>query len=131
MCAVDDCEPWAVVRHDQRTARKEHRCGECPRTIKRGERYEITTGRVAGETQWVTCRVCAHCRAAAGWLEVMCGGWALGGLCVELRDHWRDGYASPVLGRLAAGVRLGWCDGRTPVPEHAAEDARRQLGKVA
>jgi len=131
MCAVDECEPWAVVRSEQPTARKEYRCGECLRTIRRGERYDYTVGRLVGEICWETHRTCAHCRAAAGWLEVMCGGWPLGGLCVELRDHWRDGYASSVLGRLAAGVRLGWCDGRTPVPEHAAEDARRQLGKVA
>lgn len=67
MCAVEECEPWAVVRHEQRTA----------------------------------------------------------------REHWYDGYVSPTLGRLAAGVRLGWCEGRMPVPEHAAADARRQLGQVA
>jgi len=131
MCAVEECEPWAVVRSDQPTARKEYRCGECPRTIRPGERYDYTVGRLVGEARWETHRTCAHCRAAAGWLEVMCGGWPLGGLCVELRDHWREGWASPVLGRLAAGVRLGWCDGRTPIPARAADDARRQLGQVA
>lgn len=131
MCAVDDCEPWAVVRHEQRTARKDHYCGECSRVIKRGERYEIVTGLLVGDDRWATHRVCAHCRAAAQWLEVMCGGWVLGGLRSELREHWYDGYVSPVLGRLAAGVRLGWLDGRMPVPARAADDARRQLGQVA
>ena len=61
----------------------------------------------------------------------MCGGWPLGELRNELREYWYDGYVSPTLGRLAAGVRLGWCEGRMPVPEHAAADARRQLGQVA
>jgi len=28
MCVVDECEPWAVVRSEQPTARKEYRCGE-------------------------------------------------------------------------------------------------------
>jgi len=60
----------------------------------------------------------------------MCGGWPLGGLYGDLRDHWEEGYVSPVLGRLAAGVHLGWLDGRIPVPEHAADDARRQLGQA-
>jgi hypothetical protein len=57
----------------------------------------------------------------------MCNGWPLSGLHDELREHWYEGYASPVLGRIIAGVRLGWLDRRIPVPTRAAEDARRQL----
>ena len=131
MCAIDGCEPWSVVRHEQRTAGKEHECIECHRTIRRGERHEYIAGRTLDTPQWLTSRTCTHCRAAGRWLDVMCGGWPIGDLYDELREHWHEGYASPVLGRLAAGVRLGWCDGRTPIPARAADDARRQLGQVA
>lgn len=128
MCAVDDCEPLGMGRQAWRTARKEHRCCECRRAIGRGERYEVTTGLADGT--WCTWRVCEHCRAAARWLDVMCGGWPFTCLGDELREHWLDGYSSAVLGRLVAGVRLKWLDGRIPVPEHAADDARRQLARL-
>jgi len=96
MCAIDGCEPWSVVRHEQRTAGKEHACSECHRTIRRGERHEYTAGRTLDTPQWLTSRTCAHCQAAGRWLDVMCGGWPIGVLYDELRDHWEEGYASPV-----------------------------------
>lgn len=47
--------------HDTRRARKEHRCDDCHRVIRKGETYIRGVGLGDG-TAW-TWKECAHCRA--------------------------------------------------------------------
>lgn len=121
MCAID-AEPPTLARESSPTARKEHRCSECARTIRPGERYERVTGLWDG--RWSTFTTCAHCRAARVWLEVVCGTWLYGELFQELEEHWNEGYASIPFGRLIVGVKRGWHGGADPVPDGVEEMAR-------
>ncbi|MBA2696633.1 MAG: hypothetical protein H0U62_12530 [Actinobacteria bacterium] len=129
MCAIDECTPWDVYSSEARTARKDRSCTECHRQIRRGEPYEYATGKLCGETRWDVYALCQHCDAATYWINTMCGGWPYGDLGSELREHYLSGYSSIYLARLAAGVRLGWLDGRMPVPDAdaASADAERLL----
>lgn len=88
VCAIDDVEPWEVYREESRRARKEYRCFECGRTIEPRESYLHSTGKLDGD--WLTQRICAHCAAAGQWMVKVCGGWMLGGLDVELKEHWDE-----------------------------------------
>jgi hypothetical protein len=128
VCAIDDAEPWDVYRVSVRTARKAHRCTECGRPIAVGESYRFLTGLLDG--RWSTYRTCAHCLAAGEWLDVMCGGYLLGGLAEELREHWESGYQAMDFARLIAGLRWSWHDGRDPVPTGVREMAARMLAEA-
>jgi len=129
MCAIDECAPWEFYSCETRTARKEWRCTECHRRIRRGEPYEYATGKLCGSTRWDVYALCRHCDAATNWIITVCGGWPYGDLGSELREYYLSGYSSICLARLAAGVRLGWLDGRMPVPDAdaASADAKRLL----
>lgn len=125
MCAIEGAEPWDFVHDEQRTARKTHRCYECDRAIHPGERYHILTGLYDG--RWSTERTCKHCAAAGVWMQRVCGGYLTGGLLEELVEHWHEGYRSIGLGRLIAGIRHRWHDGRDAVPEGVSEMADQML----
>jgi hypothetical protein len=128
MCAVEDCEPWAVCREEWPAARKEHRCNECRRTIRSGEKYRKITGIISyPNSKWENHRICEHCDAMSAWMTVMCGGWPLDDLYGELVEHWREGYASIPFGRLIACMRLKWHDGNDPVPEGMGAVAKSML----
>lgn len=124
MCRAEDADPWTLYESDERVARKEHRCGECWRTIRVGESHHWAHGLVTG--QWTTHRTCAHCAAAAVWLERTCHGWIYGEVCEELVEHWREDevYRSAWLARAIAGMRRKWLDGRIPVPGEPPVDGR-------
>jgi hypothetical protein len=62
-----DYEPCAFQRADWRVARKEHRCDECGRVIRPGERYRVAAGKWGGD--FSTCKRCPHCEAVAGALR--------------------------------------------------------------
>ncbi len=58
-----DCGP-EVCSAKTRTARKEHECGECHRTIEVGESYEYTWGIWDGEQEvYKTCSGCKSVRS--------------------------------------------------------------------
>lgn len=89
MCMIDGADgTWIELSHGYRTARKDHRCYECGRTIARGERHEV---HVAVDDYGITtCRTCAHCEAAREWLSLVCGGWLYGGVIEDLYEHTRE-----------------------------------------
>lgn len=128
MCAVEDCPPWDVYNETNPTAQKNHRCTECTRTICEGETYRRIEGRCDGV--WATHKICAHCNAASVWMRVVCHGWVLNQLYIELLDHWRDGYRSPGMFRLIIGIRRGWHGGRDQVPTGVGALAREMLGEM-
>lgn len=92
-----------------RKARKEHRCYECRTTIKRGERYEETTGIWDGDPhRYRTCLDCVSVRKA-----FFCEGWTYGSIWDDLYEHLRDcWYTTPVdaLSKLTDDARKDVCE---------------------
>lgn len=121
MCMIEDAEIWRVYRTQDRRARRDHRCEECDRRIATGERYHHAVGLLDGD--WYTMRCCAHCRAAAEWLVVVCGGYIHSAVLEELREHWNDepDLRSRGLARLIIGMRHRWNEGAMKVPTWAGE----------
>jgi hypothetical protein len=67
-----------------RKAAKEHRCGECSETIKRGARYEHN--RALWEGSWSTSRTCLSCVEIRNHFQ--CGGWIYGQLWDDLEENF-------------------------------------------
>lgn len=98
MCRVDyaDDDGMWLRPLEERTARKEHRCDDCRRTIAAKERY--TYGVYLHEGDVLTVKCCAHCVAAGKWLRVVCGGHLWPGVMEELREHWDEEWDLRTLG---------------------------------
>ena len=109
MCMVDYAEPSKVFHAIERTARKQHRCGECGRAIETGERYEAAQMMDYGG-YWFGCKTCQHCIAARQWLLNECDGWVYAGVYEDLREHWDENtlLRSLWLGRVIVGMRRKW-----------------------
>lgn len=119
MCYIDDGIPSEVfVAHD-RTARKDHQCTECGRTIARGERYRYTFTVTEGRAE--TDKTCAHCMVGRGWMLENCGVYYLGHLMSDMLEHAEE-YPDLKDGLLeiVAGMRRKWRafegDGLMPAP---------------
>jgi hypothetical protein len=125
MCAIEDAEPWKVVRQQTRKARKPHKCRECRRFIQKGETYQFLAG--LHDHGWEQWRWCAHCDAAAQWMNYVCSGYILGGLHEELCEHWQDGFRDIEFGRLISRQKHRWHDGRDQIPIDVPELARRMM----
>lgn len=85
MCRYDDSETCMEIETTNPVARKDHRCGECGRTIKPGERYERFRGVFEGAFTHKTCEQCLDARA---WIVNTCGGYVFGQVFEELEEHW-------------------------------------------
>jgi hypothetical protein len=127
MCAIDFAEQAEFHNTEFRTARKPYPCEECARTILPGERHEYLTQKFDG--RWSAWRTCQHCAAAGVWMTVVCGGYLIGDLRGELREHWHEGYTSVPFARLVVGVEKRWLDGRMPVPTGVHELATSMMRK--
>lgn len=111
MCRIDDYDSYGTWLKDLklRIARKEHRCGDCGRTIAKGEQY--TYGVWLEEGDFFTVKVCAHCVTAGHWLTRICGGHLWPGVVEELEEHWdeeRWSLGSYALGQLVVLARRRW-----------------------
>lgn len=86
MCLIDDADGM-VLHFDSgvRKARQTHVCGECRRTIVRGEKYHFYTGKWEGEV--VTYKWCLHCQVGVDWLNANCSGWVFGRVLEDLQEH--------------------------------------------
>ena len=108
MCMVDGADDgeYEHLSEGSPVARKPHRCDDCGRTIRPGERYHwsrwAVEGSVVQETQ------CRHCRAAASWLTDRCGGWLWPAVGEDLFEHWDAGCDDHELLRLIVGWRKDW-----------------------
>ncbi len=111
MCMAHDYDDWTLFRSQERRANKEHRCGECDRTISRGERYRYSAGLI--ENYWQDFRQCLQCLAASDWLIVVCEGWLFDAIEEDLANHV-DGDESylctPPLRKLVEWMRADWRD---------------------
>ena len=106
-CSWDDDAP-TIYRKSEHTARKEHRCCECGRTIRPGERHEYVFGIWDGRAE--TCSTCTHCLSIREWVvaHVPCSCWAHGSMLDDVRkdvaayQHQAPGLAMGYLRRVAA-----------------------------
>lgn len=59
-CVCDiDLDPITCHTHTSHKARKEHKCGECGATIKKGEQYHVHNGLCDGS--WFRIKNCKEC----------------------------------------------------------------------
>jgi hypothetical protein len=86
MCRIDDADLPSVYRSEMRTARKARRCEECAREIGAGERYQYIFMVIDGDA--MQCHICRHCvDTACAWMVTNCGGFLIGEVARELREH--------------------------------------------
>lgn len=116
MCRVEQSDWWTLVHDEHPRAAKEYRCGECGRAIKVGETYERHS--LVHDGEWDVLRTCEHCQAARKWLEIECRGWVYEQVYEELVEHWYEDliYRTVWLGRVIAGMKHRWHDGRMSIP---------------
>jgi uncharacterized protein with PIN domain len=83
---VDYGDMAKVSRNEIRTARKEHRCYECNKPIRPGEKYESNTAMYEdhGWSTTKTCHVCLELRKC-----FLCN-WYYGGVLDEIREAFDD-----------------------------------------
>lgn len=86
-CSIDmgasDYDAPKVCNTTYPTARKEHQCCECGRTIEPGEEYERVDG-VWGD-HWDTYKTCTGCRRLRD--DLCCGGYLFGFLAETVWDY--------------------------------------------
>ena len=112
MCMYGDDEYWHWYTEYHPKARKEHRCGECSRTIAKGERY-WTQGGITDDQEFQWHKTCEHCAAASKWLEVVCDGWIFNARFADLYNHVAGDeryLRSRPLTRLVRWMRADWSD---------------------
>lgn len=83
---VDDSYSPEFINERTPVARIEHKCGECDRIIKPGEKYESATGCWDGEVS--THKTCTDCLSVRK--SFFCNGWQYGVLWEMLADHIND-----------------------------------------
>lgn len=104
MCRTDGeaADVYSVVSP---VARKEHRCGECGRTILVGEPYERHSMVYDGSAS--SHAVCTHCAVLTEWLVVECGGAITHEMIEDIEEHAHD-YGRTDLAELATAARGKW-----------------------
>lgn len=109
MCMIDDAEMATIYGEQDRTARKEHKCCECKRQIKFGERYNYASLLFDGE--WHNYKTCQHCWQAKSWLQEECGGAVFESLQEDLEEHYQWSAPGPELRyvqKVLIGIRRNW-----------------------
>jgi hypothetical protein len=117
MCQVYDDIHCEFYDARTRVARKQHRCGECRRTIEAGETYKVTAGKWDGD--FCQTKTCRHCGVMEEWLLINCDGFVWHTVIEDIYEHARE-YGLTSLGRLVVGARRQWkrfnSDELMPVP---------------
>lgn len=72
-----------MIREESRRSRKEHRCGECLKPIRKGDTYQYEFFRYEGEV--TTHRTCSACKEIRDLL--FCHGYSFGGLWESIREY--------------------------------------------
>jgi len=101
-----DYEPPAFFDQEDYVARKEHRCCECGRLIRPGERYNRTVGKWDG--LFKTFRRCSHCDLVVDSLKTRlpCYCDSFGGLWETIGDGYMDDLLKARTGDYFAVMRL-------------------------
>lgn len=105
MCRIDGdyADVYSVY---EPVARKEHKCGECRRTILAGEPYERHSMVYEGTAS--DHLICSHCAVLSAWIGIQCGGTVCGELIEDIEEHAQD-YDRGDLKFLAIWARGQWC----------------------
>lgn len=119
MCMVDyDYDHGAFHSETLQKARKEHRCGECGRSIEVGEKYVRHFGVYDGSGYGG--KRCLHCGVLADWLSINCGGYLHDAVVEDFTEHAHE-YSRMDIARLAVMARNDWRSVRKkvllPVPK--------------
>lgn len=85
MCMVGDEDYWEFYNEYTPKAKVEHTCGECGRTIAKGEKYRTQGGKSDGYFEWH--KTCTHCDAASEWLMSACDGYIFGRRQEDFLSH--------------------------------------------
>lgn len=129
MCMVDGGERADFYSVAKPIARRDHRCGECGRTIMKGEQYERHT--MAFEGTASTHLVCAHCAVLTDWLVRECGGALIGQVIADIEEHATD-YLRRDLAALGGCARNKWVKGpsfQKPFPGIKVPQCPPPIGK--
>lgn len=118
MCMIDGSDDRVnLLAEDWRTARKDHKCGECARVIPKGELYLVERWVYDGSA--TTHKTCRHCHRVRAWLGNECGGWIYGSVREDILEHVHEGYYGVSVKMMAIGMQRKWQreDGRMwPLP---------------
>lgn len=113
MCMIDGADETYDVYTDRwvMSARKEHRCTGCRRTIEIGEQYRSTFGLY--DNRWMGACYCHHCTFATRWLFTNCGGYLDDGVLEDIQYHLEEEIHSGdklffPMARVAIGMGRGW-----------------------
>lgn len=107
MCYVEWSDgTMTLLREETRTARKEHRCNECRRTIDQGETYKFEC--FAYERQIWTYKTCVHCLAVRDWLTEHCGTFVFDMVKEDFIEHKDEQPGRSVLRAIVAMDRYQW-----------------------
>lgn len=106
MCMIDYADDPAEFYHEtMRTARKQHKCLECYRSIEPGEQYERVRAKWDGNiSEYKTCQ---QCLAVREWLNEVCSGFIFGCVRQDLHEHWQEGYGI-WLGKASVWMKRKW-----------------------
>lgn len=119
MCMMDDGDGMVtIIRDEERTARKLHRCNECTRPIVRGETYRFEYFAFDGDRS--THKTCEHCQVLRSWLQAECGGMLYGDVQADFLEHIYEGPRAMDMLRVGVMARRRWWlrprGGLYPVP---------------
>jgi hypothetical protein len=117
MCMVDGADGYNEFQTTTiRRAKQPHKCGECFREIKPGERYTYHAWKFDGDFSWS--KSCSHCMVAEDWLVENCRGFLIGGVQEDIQEHVQEyrGRSKAVkrLARLKIGMERRWAIRRGP-----------------
>jgi len=87
-----DFDPPDFYCAEIRTARKQHRCDECPSQIMPGEKYEHVTGKWPDSGGVSTFKTCERCRDLRTWVKnnVPCFCWCHGNMIEDAQETIDD-----------------------------------------
>lgn len=87
-------------------AKKPHKCKECRREIKPGERY-LYEFFISTDGDPMTHKTCSHCNSARKLIMDKCRGFIYGEIFSDLIQHSHTDWGFYAL-RLAVGMRRKW-----------------------
>lgn len=136
MCMIENGDGAVTMIEDGRFFRAmlEHKCAECRRVIKRGERYHAEVYIFEGKL--TRHKTCAHCMVVRNWLQDECGGWLFGAVEEDAREHVHNNghlYGRDLY-RAVVGMAWNWRapSGRmlpVPQPIKTSEEIARAEGR--